>query len=175
MATFAYKARNQQGELISGTLDMEDERTAAANLDRLGYSIIELRFSDRPSFSLSDILSQFQKLEKQELILFTRQLATMIRSGMPLLPSLSTICEQTTNKKFKVILEDVRQSVQEGESFSEALAKHPSVFSELFVSMVRVGEAGGIMDQVLDRLALLGTQEMEIQSRVTSAMTYPIV
>src|SRR3989338_3645715 len=166
MATYAYKARNPQGELISGSLEMQDEQSAAANLDRLGYSILELRSSDKPVFSFSDILDRFQSLEKQEVILFTRQLATLIRSGMPLLPSLSTICEQTSNKKFKVILEDVRQSVQEGESFSEALAKHPSVFPEIFVSMVRVGEAGGIMDEVLNRLAALSTPEMEIYSRI---------
>lgn len=175
MTSYTYKAKNQQGELVSGTLDMENEQSAAANLDRLGYSILELRSSGPPVFSFSDLLDRFQRLEKQEIIIFTRQLATLIRSGMPLLPSLSTICEQTTHKKFKVILEDVRQSVQGGSGFSEALAKYPKVFSELFVSMIRVGETGGIMDQVLERLALLSTQEMEIYSRIQSAMTYPIV
>ena len=175
MTLFAYKVRNIQGELVSGTLEMEDEQSAAANLDRLGYSILELRPSDGPAFSIKGLLDRFQRLEKQEVILFTRQLATMIRSGMPLLPSLSTICDQTINKKFKVILEDVRQSVQGGSSFSDSLTKYPKVFSELFTSMIRVGETGGIMDQVLERLALLGTQEMEIYSRIQAAMTYPVV
>ena len=175
MTTYTYKARNQQGGLVSGRLDMENEQRAAAHLDRLGYSILELHFSGSPAFSFSDLLDSFQRLEKQEIIIFTRQLATLIRSGMPLLPSLSTICDQTTHKKFKVILEDVRQSVQGGSGFSEALAKYPKVFSELFVSMIRVGETGGIMDRVLERLALLSTQEMEIYSRIQSAMTYPIV
>ena len=175
MTLFAYKVRNTQGELVSGTLEMENEQSAAANLDRLGYSILELRSSTGPAFSIKGILDRFQRLEKQEVVLFTRQLATMIRSGMPLLPSLSTICDQTINKKFKVILEDVRQSVQGGSSFSDSLTKYPKVFSELFTSMIRVGETGGIMDQVLERLALLGTQEMEIYSRIQAAMTYPVV
>ncbi len=175
MPVFNYKARNQQGEFVAGTLDMESETSVAANLDKIGYTILDIRTPSAVIPSFSDFTDRFQGLNKQEVTLFSRQLSTLIRSGMPLLPSLTTICEQTVNKKFKVILEDVRQSVQAGSSFSEALSKYPGVFSELFVSMVRVGETGGIMDQVLDRLSALGTQEMEIQSRITSAMTYPIV
>ncbi len=175
MTSYAYRARNQQGQLVAGALELESETAVAANLDKLGYTVLDIKAASGTSTSLSKFSDRFQGLKKQEVIIFSRQLSTLIRSGMPLLPALSTICEQVTNKKFKVILEDVRGSVQAGSSFSDALAKYPSVFSELFVSMVRVGETGGIMDQVLDRLAALGTQEMEITSRVTSAMTYPIV
>ena len=175
MTVFSYRARNQQGDLVVGALDMNNESGVAANLDKLGYVILEIKASSAAVSSFAGLAERFQGLKKQEVNIFTRQLATLIRSGMPLLPALSTICEQTTNKKFKIILEDVRQSVQGGLSLSEALEKYPAVFSELFVSMVRVGESGGIMDQVLDRLAVLGTQEMEIYSRVMSAMTYPIV
>ncbi len=175
MPAFNYKARNQQGELVAGSLDMESEAHVAANLDKLGYTILEIRLPSAVLPSFANFAERFQGLNKQEVTLFSRQLSTLIRSGMPLLPALSTICEQTVNKKFKVILEEIRQSVQAGSSFSEALSKYPTVFSELFVSMVRVGETGGIMDQVLERLSALGTQEMEIQSRIMSAMTYPIV
>ena len=175
MTVFNYRARNQQGELVVGALDMVSEAGAAANLDKLGYTVLEIKETSAAVSSIAGFADRFQGFKKQEVIIFTRQLATLIRSGMPLLPALSTICEQTTNKKFKIILEDVRQSVQGGTSLSEAMAKYPAVFSELFVSMVKVGESGGIMDQVLDRLAVLGTQEMEITSRVMSAMTYPIV
>ena len=174
MATYTYKARNKEGELVTGTLEMADEGSVASNLDKMGYSVIEIA-SPPANFSPASALERFQGLKKQEVIIFTRQLATLIRSGMQLLPALGTICEQTVNRRFKVILEDVRQAVQGGVSLSDALAKHPNVFSELFVSMTRVGEAGGVMDDVLDRLAELSTQEMEITSRVTSAMTYPIV
>ena len=175
MTAFNYRAKNQQGELVAGTLEMETESSVVANLDRLGYTVLEIKTSAPGVPAITHFAERFQGLKKQEVVIFNRQLATLIRSGMPLLPALSTICEQTTNKKFKLILEDVRQSVQGGSSLSDALAKYPKVFSELFVSMVRVGETGGIMDHVLDRLAVLGTQEMEIYSRIMSAMTYPIV
>ena len=175
MTAFTYRAKNQKGDLVAGTLDMESEAGVSANLDRLGYTVLEIQAAAARLPTMAGFAERFQGLKKQEVIIFNRQLATLIRSGMPLLPALSTICEQTTNKKFKVILEDVRLNVQSGSSLSDALAKYPRVFSELFVSMVRVGETGGLMDEVLDRLATLGTQEMEIYSRVMSAMTYPIV
>lgn len=175
MTAFTYKARNQQGQSVTGTMELESEQAVAANLDKLGYTVLEIGKIPVAGSTVLSLAERFQGLKKQEVIIFNRQLATLIRSGMPLLPALSTIFEQTTNKKFKIILDDIRQSVQGGSSLSEALAKYPKVFSELFISMVRVGESGGVMDDVLDRLALLGTQEMEIQSRVMSAMTYPIV
>ncbi len=175
MTAFTYKARNPRGDMVSGTLEMENETGVASSLDKMGYTILEIRALTQTSSSFNDFLERFQTLKKQEVILFSRQLSTLIRSGMPLLPSLTTICDQTTNKKFRLILQDIRQSVQGGVSLSESLAKYPKVFSELFVSMVRVGETGGLMDEVLDRLAALGTQEMDIQSRIMSAMTYPIV
>lgn len=179
MAIFSYKVRNNEGELITGSMEMEDEKNLAAKLDSMGYSIIEIT-SNQPDaasrpFSFTALIENFRGISKQEVVFFTRQLATLIRSGNPLVPSLETICVQTMNKKFRAVLEDVKQSVQSGTSFSESLAKYPNVFSELFVSMVQVGEAGGLMDQVLDRLASLSTQEMEIHSRIKAAMTYPIV
>ena len=175
MTSFTYRARNPQGELVAGTLDMDNEASVISDLDKLGYTILEVQSLSSAASSFRNFIESFQTLKKQEVILFSRQLSTLIRSGMPLLPALTTISEQTTNKKFKVIMEDIRQSVQGGASLSETLGKYPKVFSELFVSMVRVGEAGGLMDEVLDRLAALGTQEMDIQSRIMSAMTYPIV
>jgi len=175
MATYTYKARDRFGELVTGTLDGADERGIIENLDRLGYSVTEITPEEKLSFSLADISSRLQRITKQEVIIFTRQLATLLRTGMPLSPSLATICEQTVNKKLKSILEDIQQSVQAGESFSKSLSKYPKVFSELFISMVEVGEAGGLLDEVLDRLASLGTQELETYSRIKSALIYPIV
>lgn len=175
MPAYTYKARNRTGELISGSLEGEDSSSVVATLDRLGYSVIEIIPQTRLPSSITALSERFQRLGKQEVIVFTRQLATLVRSGNALSPSLTTICEQTTNKRFKLILEDIRQSVQGGLSFSQALAKYPQVFSELFVSMVEVGETGGMLDKVLDRLATLGTQELEIYSRIKSALIYPVV
>ena len=175
MPVYQYKARNRAGELITGTLEDDDERSVAASFDRLGYSVIEV-IPRAKLFSLfTDISGRFERLRKQDVIIFTRQLATLIHAGIPLSPSLTTICEQTVNKKLKAVLQNVRETVQQGRSFSEALAQHPHVFSELFISMIRVGETGGILDNVLGRLAALGTQELEITSRIRSALIYPVV
>jgi type IV pilus assembly protein PilC len=175
MPTYTYKARNRLGELTSGTLEAEDERSVANSLDKLGYSIIEIKLKADLFSPLVGIFERFRCVRKEEVIIFTRQLATLLRSGISLSSSLTTICEQTTNKKFKLLLEDISRSVQQGASFSQALSKYPQVFSELFISMVEVGETAGMLDKVLDRLANLGTEELEISSRIKSALTYPVV
>jgi len=175
MPTYAYKARSRSGELVSGTLESENERNIVSSLDRLGYSVTEISPQEELSFSAAEIIQRYRRIKKQEIIIFTRQLSTLVRTGMALSPSLATISEQTTDKKFKAVIEDVERSVQTGSSFSEALSKHHGVFSELFVSMVEVGETGGMLDKVLDRLAALGTQELETNSRIKAALMYPIV
>ena len=177
MPLYTYKVRDRQGELVTGTLEAATEKGIIARLDRLGYSIIEVKPQkvSETSESGMGMFERFKRLERREVILFTRQLATLLRTGTSISTSLTTICAQTTNKRFRTILEDVTQSVHSGTSFSEALSKHPKVFSELFVSMVKVGEAGGMLDTVLERVAALGTQELEMQSRIRSALIYPVV
>lgn len=172
---YTYKARDRQGGLITGTMEAAAEKNVTDNLDSLGYSVIQIESGEKQALSIDTLLESFKGIKKRDIIVFTRQLATLLRAGTALAPSLATISEQTTNKKFKAVLENVYQSVQGGESFSEALSRHARVFSELFISMVKVGEAGGLLDKVLDRLATLGTQEMEMQSRITSAIIYPVV
>ncbi len=172
---FEYRALSKQGESMTGVLDLESEASVMEHLDRMGYSVLEVKSQNSFLAGLGELFERFQKLDKQEIILFTRQLATLTRSGMPLLPSLTTITDQCTNKKFKVVLESVRNSVQNGESLSASLARYPNIFSELFVCMVQVGETGGVLDRILDRLSTLSTQEMEIHSRIRAALTYPIV
>ena len=176
MPEFIYKARDRQGALMKGVLTGPDEESVIGSLDRMGYSVVmisqKVRTASKGGVSFFD---RFKKLSRREVIVFTRQLATLLRTGTALLPALTTICDQTANHKFKRILEEIQQTVQSGKSFSEALEAYPAVFSELFVSMVQVGETGGMLDKVLDRLASLGTQEMEMSSRIQSAMIYPIV
>lgn len=175
MPIYFYKARDKSGELISGEFEGEDEDGVAASLDKLGYSVIQILPQEELAFSLSGALDRLRPIKKQEVIIFTRELATLLHTGIALSPGLATICEQATAKKFKLVLEDIGKSVQSGRSFSEALSKYPEVFSELFISMVRVGETGGMLDNVLDRLANLGTQELETYSRIKAALIYPII
>lgn len=175
MAVYTYKVRDRQGELVTGTLEAANEENLIAKLDRLGYSIIEVSEQKGAGIAKVGLFERFKRLERREVILFTRQLATLLRTGTSISQALTTACVQTTNKRFRTILEDVTQSVHSGTSFSDALSKHPKVFSELFVSMVKVGETGGMLDTVLERVAALGTQELEMQSRIKSALVYPVV
>ncbi len=175
MPPFTYKVKDSQGGLLTGTMEAETENGVIDSLYKLGYSVITVENRAKKEFSLAALQERFERVTKKEIIIFTRQLATLLRSGVALGPSLRTVSEQTTNKKFKLILENIGQSVQGGESFSDALERHRKLFSELFISMVKVGEAGGMLEQVLDRLANLGTRELDTESRIMSAVIYPLV
>ncbi|MCD6093552.1 MAG: type II secretion system F family protein [Candidatus Omnitrophica bacterium] len=175
MPTFTYKARDSFGELISGAIEGDNKKAVAKSLNRLGYSVIQISLQKSLQPILTDFIKGFRPISKQEITVFTRQLATLSRSGMAISPALSIACEQTTNPKFRLILGDVVNHVQGGMSLSEALSKYPEVFSDLFVNMVKVGETGGILDKVLDRLVTLSTQELERNTRIRSALIYPIV
>ncbi|MCF7870450.1 MAG: type II secretion system F family protein [Candidatus Omnitrophica bacterium] len=174
MPNYNYRVRSKEGELLTGTTEADNKNEVISKLDKQGYSIIELSSNSSGGFRES-FLDQFRKVKRKDVIFFSRQLSTLLRSGTSLLPSLKSIQGQASNKKFKAILDNVVNSVHSGTSLSESLAKYPHVFSELFVSMVRVGETGGILDKVLDRLAELGMQEMEMNSRIKSALVYPVV
>ena len=166
---------DKDGALSTGTMEAESERNVIESFDKLGYSVISVDSGEKNIFSVSSFMRDIKPISKKDIILFTRQLAILLRSGTPLSPSLIAVHEQTENKKLKNIIESICKSLEKGETFSGAFAKHKDVFPELFVSMAAVGEAGGILDKVLDRLASLGTQEMETQSRITSALIYPLV
>lgn len=175
MPQYSYKARDRQGELLTGAVEADDEQGLITGLDRQGLSVVEIGLQDEAPSPGTGLLERFRGLDRREVILFIRQLATLLRTGTPMTQALVTGCEQTTNKKFKAVLEDVSKSVQGGSSLSSAMSAYPQVFSELHVSMVKVGEAGGLLDSVLERLAALGAQELDMQSRIRSALIYPIV
>ena len=114
-------------------------------------------------------------VKKSEIAAFTRQLATLIKGGIPLAESLGALVEQITNQRFKAQLSEVRTAVNEGSSFADSLAKYPKLFDELFVSMVRAGELAGNLDDVLTRLADFLEASQKLKSKVTGAMIYPAV
>ncbi len=175
MPLYRYKARDRDGQMVTGTQQAEDEAAVVAILDRQGLSVLKAEAEGEMDSLGGDFLSRLKRLDGREVILFIRQLATLLRTGTPMTQALVTSCDQATNKKFKVILQDISRMVQEGNSLSDAMEKYPEAFSELYVSMVRVGETGGLLDSVLDRLATLGMQELDMQSRIKSALIYPIV
>ncbi|MFH0772566.1 MAG: type II secretion system F family protein [Candidatus Omnitrophota bacterium] len=174
MPKYTYRARDKSGQLITGEVESDNEQAVASNLKGLGYSIIQIAAKPKSNELMNFFSGKLKGVSRQEIIVFTRQLATLIRTGNTLIASLDSVTEQIPNPVFKEIVKQVAQSVQGGLSFSEAAAKYPKIFDSFFVSMVRVGEAGGLLDEVLERLASLGTQELEVRTRLQSALTYPI-
>jgi type IV pilus assembly protein PilC len=174
MATFAYKALDAKGASMSGQIDGNSKAEAAATLRNKGLTVIDLNEVKKGLASI-DIFAGLQRVKSKDLTVFSRQFATMINSGLSMLRALSVLEEQTENKKLAEVIGSVRADVEAGISLSDALEKHPKVFSRLYVSMVRAGEIGGILDEVLNRLAAQLEKDDSIKRAVKSAMVYPIM
>ena len=172
MAEFAYKARSRQGEILEDKIQGEDTTSVAMTLRQQGLLVISIK---EQGVGQKDVFASFKKVKLSELVVFTRQLATMINAGLPIVRTLYILSEQTSNKKFKEILDEVRKEVEAGLALSEALEKHPKVFSKLYTEMVRAGEIGGILDEVLLRVASQLEKDQDLRRKVKSAMSYPTV
>ena len=172
MATFTYKARTRQGEILEDQMDGADTMTVASQLRQQGLLVIDVK---EQGVAQKDILEPFKKVKLGDLVVFSRQFATMINAGLPIVRSLYVLSEQTENQKLKEVVVAVRKDVEAGLALSEALEKHPKVFSKLYVEMVRAGEIGGILDGVLLRVADQLEGDQELRRKVKSAMTYPTV
>lgn len=176
MATFAYKALDKAGTEVAGTLDADNERLALGRLRDMGYLPLEIR---EEKVAKGGILDTFlgifmrKRVRGKDIITFTRQLSTLIDSGLPLLRSLNVLGEQTESPNLKVQIKDIAQSVQGGSTFSDALAKHPRTFNKLYVNMIKAGETGGVLEVVLARLAEFSEKEQAVRAKVRGAMVYP--
>ncbi len=175
MPNFTYKVRDKSGKLVDGVFEADSQRSMIDKLREMGYFVVSVKEEERPSIFKIDILEKLRKIKARELVVVNRQLATMIRSGLTLSASLNVLYEQIESQKLKRIMEEVRNDVEGGASFSDSLSKHPEAFSELFISMVRAGEAGGILEEVLERIATLSEEEEELRSSVKTALIYPVV
>ena len=172
MPLFAYRARNDEGLLVKGKIESEDRLAVENNL--AGSGLIPIEISEaRRSFDLDKFKALFESVRPEDLIVMTRQLGTMYRAGIPFVRSLKGVRDQTENKALKKIVEVVREDVEEGSTFANALSKHPKVFDELYVSMVEAGEAGGVLDEIFNRLSILLEKEAEIKEKIKSATLYP--
>ena len=172
MANFTYQARDASGKPIGGDIEAADQQAAAASLMDRGLMVISLR----PAVGRKGGRKRHQgKVKSQDLVVFTRQLATMMDAGLPLLQSLSALEEQTDSQTFKPVLRHTMEQVEQGHAFSEALASHPKVFTNLYVSMVEAGETGGLLAEILDRLASYLESTARLKKKVKSAMSYPVI
>jgi len=175
--SWSYTSRNQSGKVVKGKLEAPSESAALGKLQSMGLSplaVEEGRAGTGLSMELS--LKGFEKgVDLKSLAVMSRQLATMISSGLPLLRALHILGSQTENKKLKEIMGQVATDVETGGSFSDSLAKHPVDFPPLMISMVRAGEAGGFLEGALDGLATNFEKEAHLKAEIKSAMTYPIM
>ena len=172
MATFTYKARNRRGEVLQDQVEGLDTMSVVSSLRQQGLLVIDVK---EQGAAQKDLFEPFKKVKLGDLVVFTRQFATMINAGLPIVRSLYVLSEQTENKKLKDTIDAVRKDVEAGLSLSEALDKYPKVFSRLYVEMVRAGEIGGILDGVLLRIAAQLENDQELRRKVKSAMTYPTI
>ncbi|MCL4428005.1 MAG: type II secretion system F family protein [Deltaproteobacteria bacterium] len=171
MAIYNYKARDRQGKLITGRIESNSSIAAEKQIEEL--KLIPISLEEASSFSWGDLLPAFQSISKKDVIIFSRQLATLYQSGVPLTKSLDSLTEFSRNKKFKEILVEVKQDVEGGQTLSKSFARHPKVFSEIYVNMVEVGETSGLLYDILVRLALLMEKDLAVKAKVKSATFYP--
>src|SRR5687767_1267140 len=171
MATFAFKALDLAGASTKGEMEAGDKQAVAAQLRSKGLIVVDIE--EQTPASAGDILARFKRVKADELVIATRQLSTMVNSGMSLLRSLYVIEEQTENDKLRDIWVDVRKDVEAGLALSDALAKHPDLFNDLYVAMVKAGETGGILDSTLVRVAEQLEKDAALRRQIKAAMIYP--
>lgn len=174
MSRFDYKARDERGSLVTGTVEGDSRRAAYLQIDAMGLLPIAVSEKREDPYSLDNLLVVFQRVRYDDLIFFTRQLQTVIRAGIPMSSGLKALEEQTSNARLRTAIGEICQDLDKGHSFSEALAKHKSVFSELYVSMVRAGEVSGSLEEILDRLSGLLEFQMKTREMLKAAIRYPL-
>ncbi len=178
MPQFAYKAKKDDGSLVTGTLQAESERSALDSLGRMGVFPLQIESRDEDKVTGRAVSAPRQvarRVKPADIALFTRQMADLMRAGVPLNRALNTLSTQTTNLTLSETIRDIEKQVSSGATLSEALGRYPKIFSGLYISMVRAGEAGGFLEDVLHRLALFIEKDQELKSRISSAMAYPIL
>jgi type IV pilus assembly protein PilC len=171
MATYAFKALDLSGASSKGEMEAGDKQAVAAQLRSKGLIVVDIE-EQKPA-SAGDLLARFKKVKSDDLVIATRQLSTMVNSGMSLLRSLYVIEEQTESDKLREIWIEVRKDVEAGLSLSDSLAKHPDVFNDLYVAMVQAGESGGILDSTLVRVATQLEKDAALRRQIKAAMIYP--
>lgn len=174
MPKFNWEARTRTGGAQKGVIEAATVDVVEAQLKRYGFSNIKIK---EESKGLSFKLPKFgggSKIDEKDLVVFTRQFSTMIDSGLPLVQCLEILASQQEHKGFKEILYKVKESVESGSTFADALSKHPKAFDQLFVNLVAAGEVGGILDTILTRLAAYIEKSMKLKKQIKGAMVYPI-
>jgi type IV pilus assembly protein PilC len=173
MATFKYQALDMMGKNRSGKIEADTEAAALSRLQTLGVHITQV--TEVKGGGKGPIAIGGGKVKLQSLVIFSRQFATMIDAGVRVVKCLDILENQSKDPVLKPVLSAVKRDVTAGMTLTEAMGKHPKVFNKLYVNMIKAAEAGGILDHVLDRLAVFLEKEQELRSKIKAAMMYPIV
>ncbi len=174
-STYVYRVRDKGGRLLEGSLEADNTGLVAAKLREMGYYPISIEARGGTGLQTEiHIPGLGRRVKQRDLAVFARQFATMVNAGLTMLKALSVLAEQTANPVLAKAIDNVRNDVQTGASLSQALSHHPKVFNRLFVSMVRAGEAGGVLDGVLLQLADTLERQAQLRSKIRSAMAYPV-
>ena len=168
MSEFVWEARARSGELRKGVMDADDEPAVQARLRSQQLMPTKIK---KKSKGIS--LQIGTGVDLKEVVTFTRLFATMIDAGLPIVQCLDILCNQTDNKLFAVVLRDVKANVEQGATFSDSLRRHPKIFDQLYVNLVQAGEVGGILDTILNRLAVYNEKAIKLRRQVRGAMVYP--
>lgn len=174
---YAYQVRNRAGKILSGTAEGDSQTAVAARLRQEGLIPISITAARAGGLRAELRIPGLgrKKVKLKDLAVFSRQFATMVNSGLSLLRALNILTEQTESKELARVIGEIRNDVERGSSLSAAMSQHPKAFSRLYVAMVRAGEAGGVLDGVLLRLAETLEQQVALRQKIKSAMTYPVV
>src|SRR5687767_1467684 len=174
MLSFRYTARDPAtGQYIKSDVQADNEAAASKLIRKEGLVPIDITLAEKATTSF--IGRRFNRVKTKDKVLFSRQLSTLINAGLPLVQSLRSVSNQTTSKPLKVVINKVISDVEAGSTLSTAMAKHPQVFNQVYISMIAAGEASGTLDKALERLALQQEKDAELISKVRGAMIYPII
>ena len=173
--TFAYKVRDKVGTVHKGSIEGQSEQLVVAKLRELGYVPVSVVARGKSKLS-ADVNARGGKgkINLRAIVIFSRQLATMVAAGLTLIRALTILADQTESKALAEVITEMRGDIERGLSFSQAVSKHPKVFPTVYIAMVRSGEVGGMLDMVLLQLASMLEKQLELRRRVKSAMSYPI-
>ncbi len=178
MPKFKYTAKNAKGKKVSGTITMNKESDVNADLKKQGLMVISIKAETKKGGGgFSDLFKPkpSKRIKADELTIFTRQLSTMISAGIPLVECLEVLSEQIDKPGFRLVLESIVDKVRGGADFSESLQSHPKIFTRIYVSMVKAGEASGQLDIILQRLAEYLESSQALKREIKAAMTYPVI
>jgi len=176
MAQFKYTARNTSGKTVEGVIEAPMQRQAADKLKSQRFTVMSLNEMKAGEGSLLKRLNPFKPgVKSKDLVIFSRQLATLVSAGVPIVQGLNILTDQIQSVIFKQIITAIRSDIESGIAIADAMKKQPKAFSELYVSMIRAGETGGVLDAILERLSAYLEAAEELKSKVKGAMVYPAV